>query len=152
LQVSYGSEQTKHLYQTELGETVNNNKTIFSTIGNPYNLEDRLLMEIAKRGGSIHIGTKRSPGQDRDVFRQMARIFGISNSQQQETNRHGKNKWDYTVGQSLQRLNDPARAGSKRNHNLALVFTPNKGFRQLTDRGLAKAKELLAEFDRGAQN
>ena len=122
-----------------------NEKTIFSTTGALYSLEEQIVMEVYKRGCTVLIGTSRSPGQDRDLYGKLAQFFGITESQKQELNHHGKNKWDYTVLVAVQKLKDPARAGKKKDPELSLITSPSRGVWMLTDRGRSEAQRLKEE-------
>jgi len=120
----------------------NNDKTIFSTTGRYHSLEEQIVIEVYKRGCTVLIGSARSPGQDRDLYSKLAQLFGISESQKQEVNHHGKNKWDYTMLVAVQKLKDPARAGKKKDPKLSLIVSPSRGVWKLTDRGCSVARRL----------
>ena len=112
-----------------------NDKTIFSTTNRDKSLEQMILVEIANRGGSVDVGSSRNPGIDRNLFGELARYFGISEAQQQENNRRGRNKWDYTILVAIQRLKDPARAGTSKDPNKSLIAPSTCGVWQLTEIG-----------------
>lgn len=120
-------------------------KTIFSTIDQKFSLEESIVLEIYKRGGTAHIGSSRCPGEDRHLFDKLAEAFGITELQKQETNRYGKNKWDYTIHVAAQKLKDPARAGKKKNPKRSLIVSSQRGTWELTTSGWGAAKRLLAE-------
>ena len=121
-----------------------NDKTIFSTTHRNNSLEEMILLEIARRGGSVVIGSSRRPGEDRDLFDKLARYFGITEAQQQENNKWKKNKWDYTILVAVQRLKDPARAGKNKNPDKSLIAMSTRGFWKLTEVGRATAENLAS--------
>ena len=134
-------------------ESMNNNdKTIFSTTGSCHSLEEQIVMEVYKRGCTVLIGSARSPGRDRDLYSKLARFFGITESQKQEVNHHGKNRWDYTVLVAVQKLKDPARAGKKKDPELSLIISPSRGVWMLTDRGRCVARRLSERSFTAEQN
>ena len=119
-----------------------NDKTIFSTSNRDKSLEEMILLEIIKRGGTAKTGSNRKPGEDRKLFGDIARYFGITEAQQQETNSRGRNKWDYTIFVAVQRLKDPARAGKTKDPNMSLIAPSRRGVWELTEIGRTTAARL----------